>query len=103
MTGSWLLGFFSSFSPHVVKIDILLIQLFVDHRSPCLEEEELNLFIDVDCMDTEAIITPMPKGLSQQQVVGFLRTWGGLPLFPLFLLYINGLRCLALPTYWHLT
>ncbi|XP_010139706.1 PREDICTED: rho guanine nucleotide exchange factor 10, partial [Buceros rhinoceros silvestris] len=40
-----------------------------DHRSPCLEEEELNLFIDVDCMDTEAIITPMPKGLSQQQVV----------------------------------
>ncbi|XP_062428954.1 rho guanine nucleotide exchange factor 10 isoform X3 [Rhea pennata] len=40
-----------------------------DHRSPCLEEEELNLFIDVDCLHTEAIMTPMPEGLSQQQVV----------------------------------
>ncbi|XP_067150323.1 rho guanine nucleotide exchange factor 10 isoform X4 [Apteryx mantelli] len=38
-----------------------------DHRSPCLEEEELNLFIDVDCMHAEAIMTPMPEGLSQQQ------------------------------------
>ncbi|XP_074943026.1 rho guanine nucleotide exchange factor 10 isoform X5 [Phalacrocorax aristotelis] len=40
-----------------------------DHRASCLEEEELNLFIDVDCMHTEAIMTPMPEGLSQQQVV----------------------------------
>uniref|UniRef100_A0A8C5U5W0 DH domain-containing protein n=1 Tax=Malurus cyaneus samueli TaxID=2593467 RepID=A0A8C5U5W0_9PASS len=40
-----------------------------DHRSSCLEEDELNLFIDVDCMHTEAIMTPMPEGLSQQQVV----------------------------------
>ncbi|XP_075270836.1 rho guanine nucleotide exchange factor 10 isoform X5 [Opisthocomus hoazin] len=40
-----------------------------DHRPSCLEEEELNLFIDVDCMHTEAIMTPMPEGLSQQQVV----------------------------------
>nr|XP_021149098.1 rho guanine nucleotide exchange factor 10 isoform X8 [Columba livia] len=40
-----------------------------DHRSSCLEEEELSLFIDVDCMHTEAIMTPMPEGLSQQQVV----------------------------------
>ncbi|XP_062981167.1 rho guanine nucleotide exchange factor 10 isoform X2 [Elgaria multicarinata webbii] len=38
-----------------------------DHRSSCLEEEEL--FIDVDCVHTEAIMTPMPDGLSQQQVV----------------------------------
>ncbi|XP_053142146.1 rho guanine nucleotide exchange factor 10 isoform X3 [Hemicordylus capensis] len=38
-----------------------------DHRSTCLEEEEL--FIDVDCVHTEAIMTPMPDGLSQQQVV----------------------------------
>nr|XP_056712642.1 rho guanine nucleotide exchange factor 10 [Euleptes europaea] len=38
-----------------------------DHRSSSLEEEEL--FIDVDCMHTEAIMTPMPDGLSQQQVV----------------------------------
>ncbi|XP_014465926.2 rho guanine nucleotide exchange factor 10 isoform X1 [Alligator mississippiensis] len=40
-----------------------------DHRSLCLEEDELHLFIDVDCMHTEAIMTPMPEGLSQQQVV----------------------------------
>ncbi|XP_072856821.2 rho guanine nucleotide exchange factor 10 isoform X1 [Pogona vitticeps] len=38
-----------------------------DHRSTSLEEEEL--FIDVDCMHPEAIMTPMPEGLSQQQVV----------------------------------
>ncbi|VFV27016.1 rho guanine nucleotide exchange factor 10, partial [Lynx pardinus] len=41
--------------------------LFSDHRS-CLEEEQ-NLFIDVDCRHPEAILTPMPEGLSQQQVV----------------------------------
>ncbi|XP_029768114.1 rho guanine nucleotide exchange factor 10 [Terrapene carolina triunguis] len=40
-----------------------------DNKASCLEEEELNLFIDVDCMHTEAIMTPMPEGLSQQQVV----------------------------------
>uniref|UniRef100_A0A8C2RUY0 Rho guanine nucleotide exchange factor 10 n=1 Tax=Capra hircus TaxID=9925 RepID=A0A8C2RUY0_CAPHI len=38
-----------------------------DHRS-CLEEEQ-NVFIDVDCRHPEAILTPMPEGLSQQQVV----------------------------------
>uniref|UniRef100_A0A8C7BET0 Rho guanine nucleotide exchange factor 10 n=1 Tax=Neovison vison TaxID=452646 RepID=A0A8C7BET0_NEOVI len=38
-----------------------------DHRS-CLEEEQ-NLFIDVDCKHPEAVLTPMPEGLSQQQVV----------------------------------
>ncbi|XP_048353626.1 rho guanine nucleotide exchange factor 10 isoform X4 [Sphaerodactylus townsendi] len=37
-----------------------------DHRSSSLEE---GLFIDVDCMHPEAIMTPMPDGLSQQQVV----------------------------------
>nr|XP_044986670.1 rho guanine nucleotide exchange factor 10 isoform X1 [Jaculus jaculus]XP_044986671.1 rho guanine nucleotide exchange factor 10 isoform X1 [Jaculus jaculus]XP_044986672.1 rho guanine nucleotide exchange factor 10 isoform X1 [Jaculus jaculus]XP_044986673.1 rho guanine nucleotide exchange factor 10 isoform X1 [Jaculus jaculus]XP_044986674.1 rho guanine nucleotide exchange factor 10 isoform X1 [Jaculus jaculus] len=38
-----------------------------DHRS-CFEEEQ-NLFIDVDCKHPEAVLTPMPEGLSQQQVV----------------------------------
>uniref|UniRef100_A0A4X1VZN0 Rho guanine nucleotide exchange factor 10 n=2 Tax=Sus scrofa TaxID=9823 RepID=A0A4X1VZN0_PIG len=38
-----------------------------DHRS-CLEEEQ-SLFIDVDCRHPEAVLTPMPDGLSQQQVV----------------------------------
>lgn len=62
---------YSSFNLHVVKVDILVTCLFADHRSSCLEEEDLNLFIDVDCMHTEAIMTPMPEGLSQQQVMGF--------------------------------
>ncbi|XP_016047280.1 rho guanine nucleotide exchange factor 10 isoform X3 [Erinaceus europaeus] len=34
----------------------------------CLEEEQ-SLFIDVDCQHPEAVLTPMPEGLSQQQVV----------------------------------
>ncbi|XP_048186344.1 rho guanine nucleotide exchange factor 10 [Perognathus longimembris pacificus] len=38
-----------------------------DHRS-CLEEDQ-NVFIEVDCKHPEAILTPMPEGLSQQQVV----------------------------------
>ncbi|XP_039317025.2 rho guanine nucleotide exchange factor 10 isoform X3 [Saimiri boliviensis] len=38
-----------------------------DHRSSL--EEEQNVFIDVDCKHPEAILTPMPEGLSQQQVV----------------------------------
>ncbi|XP_053453688.1 rho guanine nucleotide exchange factor 10 isoform X2 [Nycticebus coucang] len=38
-----------------------------DHRA-CPEEEQ-NLFIDVDCKHPEAVLTPMPEGLSQQQVV----------------------------------
>lgn len=58
----------------------MVIQLFLDHRSSCLEEEELNLFIDVDCVHTEAIMTPMPEGLSQQQVAGFWKS----DLLPLF-------------------
>lgn len=63
--------------------------LFVDHRSSCMEEEELNLFIDVDCVHTEAIMTPMPEGLSQQQVVSFGK-YGLLPIFSPLLLSTNG-------------
>ncbi|XP_040284470.1 rho guanine nucleotide exchange factor 10 isoform X1 [Bufo bufo] len=40
-----------------------------DRKSVCIEDEELNLFIDVDCVHTEAIMSPMPEGLTQQQVV----------------------------------
>ncbi|XP_012501319.1 PREDICTED: rho guanine nucleotide exchange factor 10 [Propithecus coquereli] len=36
-----------------------------DHRS-CLEEEQ-NVFIEVDCRHPDAVLTPMPEGLSQQQ------------------------------------
>ncbi|XP_057553185.1 rho guanine nucleotide exchange factor 10 isoform X2 [Hippopotamus amphibius kiboko] len=38
-----------------------------DHR--CRPEEEQSPFIDVDCRHPEAVLTPMPAGLSQQQVV----------------------------------
>uniref|UniRef100_I3N6W8 Rho guanine nucleotide exchange factor 10 n=1 Tax=Ictidomys tridecemlineatus TaxID=43179 RepID=I3N6W8_ICTTR len=38
-----------------------------DHRSGL--DEEQSLFIDVDCKHPEAVLTPMPEGLSQQQVV----------------------------------
>lgn len=39
---------------------------FADHRPG--PEEEQNLFIDVDCRHPEAVLTPMPEGLSRQQV-----------------------------------
>ncbi|KAK1341709.1 hypothetical protein QTO34_016457 [Cnephaeus nilssonii] len=35
---------------------------------PGLEEEQ-SVFIDVDCRHPDAVLTPMPEGLSQQQVV----------------------------------
>ncbi|XP_021565204.1 rho guanine nucleotide exchange factor 10 isoform X3 [Carlito syrichta] len=38
-----------------------------DHRSGL--EEEQSVFIDVDCRHPDAVLTPMPEGLSQQQVV----------------------------------
>ncbi|KAF6083699.1 Rho guanine nucleotide exchange factor 10 [Phyllostomus discolor] len=37
-------------------------------RSPGWEDER-SLFIDVDCRHPDAVLTPMPDGLSQQQVV----------------------------------
>ncbi|CAI9618542.1 unnamed protein product [Staurois parvus] len=40
-----------------------------DRKSACLEDEDLNVFIDVDCVHAEAVMSPMPEGLSQQQVV----------------------------------
>ncbi|XP_069583005.1 rho guanine nucleotide exchange factor 10 isoform X2 [Ranitomeya imitator] len=40
-----------------------------DRKSTCVEDEELKLFIDVDCVHTEAIMSPMPEGLTQQQIV----------------------------------
>ncbi|XP_043535098.1 rho guanine nucleotide exchange factor 10 isoform X4 [Chiloscyllium plagiosum] len=42
---------------------------YQDHRFGCLEEEEQNLFIDVDCKHPEPVMTPMPEGLTPQQVV----------------------------------
>nr|XP_042118877.1 rho guanine nucleotide exchange factor 10 isoform X5 [Peromyscus maniculatus bairdii] len=41
---------------------------FAQDQRYCFEEEQ-NLFIDVDCKHPEAVLTPMPEGLSQQQVL----------------------------------
>lgn len=46
----------------------LLHVLISDHRLGSLDEEEQNLFIDVDCKHPEPVMTPMPEGLTQQQV-----------------------------------
>uniref|UniRef100_A0A4W3JJW1 Rho guanine nucleotide exchange factor 10 n=1 Tax=Callorhinchus milii TaxID=7868 RepID=A0A4W3JJW1_CALMI len=40
-----------------------------EQRAGYLEEEEQNLFIDVECNQIEPVMTPMPEGLTQQQVV----------------------------------
>ncbi|XP_032876564.1 rho guanine nucleotide exchange factor 10 isoform X2 [Amblyraja radiata] len=42
---------------------------YQDHRLGSLDEEEQNLFIDVDCKHPEPVMTPMPEGLTQQQVI----------------------------------
>ncbi|KAK6488977.1 rho guanine nucleotide exchange factor 10-like isoform X1 [Huso huso] len=39
-----------------------------DRKSVCLEEEP-DVFIEVDCLNTEPVMMPMPEGLTQQQVV----------------------------------
>ncbi|XP_041108536.1 rho guanine nucleotide exchange factor 10-like isoform X4 [Polyodon spathula] len=39
-----------------------------DRKSVCLEEEP-GVFIEVDCLNTEPVMMPMPEGLTQQQVV----------------------------------
>ncbi|KAK1171485.1 hypothetical protein AOXY_G6322 [Acipenser oxyrinchus oxyrinchus] len=42
--------------------------LIQDRKSFCLEEEP-GVFIEVDCLNTEPVMMPMPEGLTQQQVV----------------------------------
>lgn len=58
---------------------------------PGLEEEQ-SVFIDVDCRHPEAVLTPMPEGLSQQQVG---RRAGAQGRFPVRL---RAVLCLDAPT-----
>uniref|UniRef100_A0A674CZ61 Rho guanine nucleotide exchange factor 10 n=1 Tax=Salmo trutta TaxID=8032 RepID=A0A674CZ61_SALTR len=37
--------------------------------STCFEDEESELFIEVECFNMEPVLSPVPEGLSQQQVV----------------------------------
>uniref|UniRef100_A0A7N6FGF5 DH domain-containing protein n=1 Tax=Anabas testudineus TaxID=64144 RepID=A0A7N6FGF5_ANATE len=38
-------------------------------KSACFEDEESELFIEVDCFNVEPVLSPAPEGLSQQQMV----------------------------------
>uniref|UniRef100_A0A3Q3LWA6 Rho guanine nucleotide exchange factor (GEF) 10 n=1 Tax=Mastacembelus armatus TaxID=205130 RepID=A0A3Q3LWA6_9TELE len=38
-------------------------------KSACFEDEESELFIEVDCFNVEPVLCPAPDGLSQQQVL----------------------------------
>uniref|UniRef100_A0A4W5Q0L4 Rho guanine nucleotide exchange factor 10 n=1 Tax=Hucho hucho TaxID=62062 RepID=A0A4W5Q0L4_9TELE len=38
-------------------------------KSTCFEDEESELFIEVECFNMEPVLSPVPEGLSQQQVV----------------------------------
>uniref|UniRef100_A0A8C8LPT3 Rho guanine nucleotide exchange factor 10 n=1 Tax=Oncorhynchus tshawytscha TaxID=74940 RepID=A0A8C8LPT3_ONCTS len=40
-----------------------------ERKSTCFEGEESELFIEVDCFNMEPVLSPVPEGLSQQQVV----------------------------------
>ncbi|XP_049917130.1 rho guanine nucleotide exchange factor 10 isoform X2 [Epinephelus moara] len=40
-----------------------------ERKSACFEDEESELFIEVDCFNVEPVLCPAPEGLSQQQLV----------------------------------
>ncbi|XP_075964630.1 rho guanine nucleotide exchange factor 10 [Anarhichas minor] len=40
-----------------------------ERKSACFEDEESELFIEVDCFNVEPVLCPAPAGLSQQQLV----------------------------------
>ncbi|XP_044230126.1 rho guanine nucleotide exchange factor 10 isoform X2 [Thunnus albacares] len=40
-----------------------------ERKSACFEDEESELFIEVDCFNVEPVLGPVPEGLSQQQLV----------------------------------
>lgn len=43
--------------------------LCTERKSTCFEDEESELFIEVDCFNVESVLSPAPEGLSQQQVL----------------------------------
>uniref|UniRef100_A0A6Q2Y9G7 DH domain-containing protein n=1 Tax=Esox lucius TaxID=8010 RepID=A0A6Q2Y9G7_ESOLU len=42
---------------------------FSERKSTCFEDEESELFIEVECLNMEPVLSPIPEGLSQQQVL----------------------------------
>lgn len=43
--------------------------VYAERKSTCLEDEESELFIEVDCFNVDSVLSPAPEGLSQQQVI----------------------------------
>lgn len=65
--------------------------VIAERKSTCLEEEESELFIEVDCFNVESVLSPAPEGLSQQQVTDQAASIHVLTLRPSFI------SCLAKP------
>lgn len=48
---------------------LLFVLYLLERKSACFEDEESELFIEVDCFNVEPVLCPAPEGLSQQQVI----------------------------------
>lgn len=48
---------------------LLSVLNLLERKSACFEDEESELFIEVDCFNVEPVLCPAPEGLSQQQVM----------------------------------
>lgn len=55
----------------IVFYSLFLLSLLnlLERKSACFEDEESELFIEVDCFNVEPVLCPAPEGLSQQQVM----------------------------------
>lgn len=51
---------------YLFSLDVL------ERKSACFEDEESELFIEVDCFNVEPVLCPAPEGLSEQQVMNML-------------------------------
>lgn len=54
---------------YVVFLYMLSLLNLSERKSACFEDEESELFIEVDCFNVEPVLSPAPDGLSQQQVM----------------------------------
>lgn len=52
-----------------VSFTMLSFLNVLERKSACCEDEESELFIEVDCFNVEPVLCPAPEGLSQQQVI----------------------------------
>lgn len=45
-----------------------IIYEYLEQKSSCFDDEESELFIEVDCFNVEPVFCPAPDDLTQQQV-----------------------------------